>query len=747
MPWNSLQWILVCVQAVCGAGDYPLDMDKPLRIAGVEVDRVEAPVFGRITLDIALEARYSNPFRSEEIRVDVAVEPESGERFTVPAFLYQPFERRLEDTDKGPAERLQPAGEPRWQARLAFSEPGRHALQVTAIDRSGRVESGPISVNIAPADVAGMARRHPQDHCYFVTDRGETLYLIGANVCWAGRRGTFDYDDWLAKYAEANCNFIRVWLSPPWTTFAMNTLESGYDGIALGNAWRLDYVLEQSERLGLRMMLCIDSFNILRSTEVLYGLWEDTPYIQANGGPLVRSEDYFTEPAMLAAYRDRLRYLVARYGYSTSVFAWEFWNEVDIIDTYRSETVAAWHADMARFLRVLDPWKHLITTSHARPYGDPAVDGLPELDFVQTHHYEAKDMARDFGLDIAQKSAAADRPHFHGEFGIDHRGRARDLDPTGVHIHNGAFSSVGQLQAGIPLTWWWDAYVHPQNLYPIYGAFYRWIEGFDFVQQHVRPLEAEILDIATSDLRIPGDSLVQTEAASWDPAPWNQPATVRISREGDLQSDLTVSRLQHGVRNHPDLHNPITFEVDAPEDTTFGVLVEGVSGHGGAALRIDVDGETVLSEEFADTDEGTETLYVYDGTYRVPVSAGRHRIVVENPGIDWFYAAYEIPWLRAAPALRALGVAGDSQALVWLQHRAHTWSNVAAGDFAESPVSGARALLRGLAEGTWRAEQWDTRTGRAEASEMHRVGDSGQLELALPPIARDMAFRLYKVQD
>nr|HPJ97874.1 hypothetical protein [Candidatus Hydrogenedentota bacterium] len=69
------------------------------------------------------------------------------------------------------------------------------------------------------------------------------------------------------------------------------------------------------------------------------------------------------------------------------------------------------------------------------------------------------------------------------------------------------------------------------------------------------------MDIATSDLRIPGDSLVQTEAASWDPAPWNQPATVRISREGDLQSDLTVSRLQHGVRNHPDLHNPITFEV------------------------------------------------------------------------------------------------------------------------------------------------------------------------------------------
>ena len=29
-------------------------------------------------------------------------------------------------------------------------------------------------------------------------------------------------------------------------------------------------------------------------------------------------------------YKNRLRYLVARYGYSTSVFAWEFFNEVQM---------------------------------------------------------------------------------------------------------------------------------------------------------------------------------------------------------------------------------------------------------------------------------------------------------------------------------------------------------------------------------------------------------------------------------
>lgn len=38
--------------------------------------------------------------------------------------------------------------------------------------------------------------------------------------------------------------------------------------------------------------------------------------------------DFFTNAEAIADYKNRLRYLVARYAYSTSVFAWEFFNEV-----------------------------------------------------------------------------------------------------------------------------------------------------------------------------------------------------------------------------------------------------------------------------------------------------------------------------------------------------------------------------------------------------------------------------------
>ena len=447
---------------------------------------------------------------------------------------------------------------------------------------------------------------------------------------------------------------------------------------------------------------------------------------------------------MLEAYRDRLRYLVARYGYSSSVFAWEFWNEVDIIDDYDSATVTAWHRDMARYLRSIDPWDHLITTSFARPRGDPEVDGLPELDFVQSHRYQARDMARDLELDRIAKLAARDRPHFHGEYGIEHHARTGEMDPQGVHIHNGAFSSVGQLQAGIPMTWWWDSYVHPYDLYPIFSAFQRWVDGFDFVQQRVRPIEAQFSALEASALRTREDSILRGDAATWEAAPWNQPAAVRITREGDVESEVPLTRLLHGVRNHPALHNPVTFELDVPEDTTFGVIVEGVSGHGGAGLRIYVDGEMVRSEDFPDTDESTATMHHYDRTYRVPLPSGRRTVVVENPGNDWFFVAYDVPWLRAEPILRALGVVGDTQALLWIQNRAHTWVNVTKGDFDGTPVADALVTLDGFAPGEWRVELWDTREGRVTDSQNHAVEDDGRIELALPPIARDIAYRMHK---
>ena len=84
---------------------------------------------------------------------------------------------------------------------------------------------------------------------------------------------------------------------------------------------------------------------------------------------------------------------MARWSYSPAILSWEFWNEVNIIEKYISEDSVPWHREMARYLRELDPYDHLITTSWAGTEGDPDVDALPEMDYIQSHQYGARDAA------------------------------------------------------------------------------------------------------------------------------------------------------------------------------------------------------------------------------------------------------------------------------------------------------------------------------------------------------------------
>ena len=66
---------------------------------------------------------------------------------------------------------------------------------------------------------------------------------------------------------------------------------------------------------------------------------------------------------------NRLRYIVARWGYSPAIGMWEFFNEIDNIqfrdakNPIPAEEIVAWHARMARYLKSIDPYGHPVTTS------------------------------------------------------------------------------------------------------------------------------------------------------------------------------------------------------------------------------------------------------------------------------------------------------------------------------------------------------------------------------------------------
>ncbi|HEX2999579.1 MAG TPA: hypothetical protein VHR86_05015, partial [Armatimonadota bacterium] len=502
------------------------------------------------------------------------------------------------------------------------------------------------------------------------------------------------------------------------------------------------HVLQLAEQLGIYLMFCIDSFNSLRITPP-YAWWTDNPYNAANGGMLAKPEEFFTNAEARRIFRNRLRYMVARWGYSPNLLSWEYWNEVDIIEKYISPDVKAWHQEMSRYLRGMDPWKHLQTTSYARSEGDPAVDGLPEMDYVQTHRYGPRDMGAEIGAWTLRKRTAFNKPHYVGEFGLDAGGDGGDRDPEGVSLHNGLWADMMNGGAGTAMLWYWDNYIHPRNLYGHYAALTAFTKGINWPRAQFRPAKGMDIDFvrrpSAPDLL---DLVLQGQEATWSPSPANQPNSFTLTRTGTIAGLDRLAKLLHGVTNHRDLHNPATFLVDYPAAGRFLVNVRGVSGFGGAGLKLTLDGQTVLEKDFPDTDAaGTDTLNKYNGVYPVDVPAGKHTIVVENTGRDWLYVDYLLPAYRESmlPRLRAQGLAGSRMSIAWVQNTGHTWSLLADG-VQPKPQQGAELRLPVARAGRYRVELWDTYTGKQlQALTLKAAG--GRLTIPLPTIEKDLALK------
>ena len=141
----------------------------------------------------------------------------------------------------------------------------------------------------------------------------------------------------------------------------------GLGRYALDNAWRLDEIVRLARATGIYLMFCLGTYG--EFTEGGYfgeGCWVSNPYNARNGGPCATVKDFWTNAQARKLYQQRLRYLVARWGYAPSLFAWEFWNQVPA-----TPSADAWVGEMAAFLKEHDANRHLVSTTYGRrEHGD-----------------------------------------------------------------------------------------------------------------------------------------------------------------------------------------------------------------------------------------------------------------------------------------------------------------------------------------------------------------------------------------
>ena len=146
----------------------------------------------------------------------------------------------------------------------------------------------------------------------------------------------------------------------------------------LDRAWQLDYVLQLAEQRGIYLLLCLDYHGMFEVTTGLLGRRTITgrtiPTTPPTAGRALNQNAFFTNAAARTIYQKRLRYLVARYGYSPNLLAWQFFNEIDNVYAYlqrrRRRRLARRDGRLAAHQRSLRPPGHHEPDRRQRPAGN-----------------------------------------------------------------------------------------------------------------------------------------------------------------------------------------------------------------------------------------------------------------------------------------------------------------------------------------------------------------------------------------
>lgn len=405
---------------------------------------------------VMLSADWASPYDSADVQLDLRLKSPSGGELVIPAYH--------ESGESGSLSK--------WMARFAPLEEGEYSGQFVLKARSGQWQSDDVVFSVAPSASKGFL--HPASDWTFRYDDGTPFRGMGMNIGWEARsvddsryfkalheNPRYNYEYMLGSLAGNGGNFFRTWMCSwnlplEWNTVINTDRYANHSGRFNPSAIRrMDELVQLCDSLGIHMMLTLD-----HAGSYIGGEWDINSYNVANGGPASSLEDFFTNPLSIQRYKDRLRYIVARWGYSPSIGAWEFWNEVDnamysVEPRISDEVVSNWHRQMADYLKSIDPAHRLVTTSvsHRDVQG---LNDIDSIDFNQRHIYKATSSIPDA---VRNYAARHGKPYVIGEFSYewdwskDFNAFAEDMDrdfSDGLWL--GLFSSTPVL----PMSWWWE---------------------------------------------------------------------------------------------------------------------------------------------------------------------------------------------------------------------------------------------------------------------------------------------------
>ena len=368
-----------------------------LSLAQARANPLYAPMTFTIDVDASL---YKNPFDSGDIELVGVFESPSGKQVVIPGFWMQPYRDQCEEPCH--VDNLQAAGEPTWQVRFAPDEVGHwsYNLQVRDGGTTVNIENG--EFNVVPSGYPGFISVSANQR-YFQYDNGQSYFPIGHNLLssWDEGGGLVTYRKWLQELSAAGGNYARLLIDDPWFIGLEWNSPAGDYRASQREAARLDAIIDTAREYGISLQLILlwhQSLINYPGVPVLIPSnpphpdmtadWDDYGYNVLNGGFMNGPALFLSNDRAKALFRQRLRYIAARWGVSPQVFAWELVDEIDHTTNYNSSVATAWLSEMGGYLRQIDQGRHLITAG-SRAF-DPAIAATGSLNFTQAYFYQRR---------------------------------------------------------------------------------------------------------------------------------------------------------------------------------------------------------------------------------------------------------------------------------------------------------------------------------------------------------------------
>ncbi|EKU90394.1 DUF5060 domain-containing protein [Bacteroides oleiciplenus] len=415
--------------------------------------------YSKVEVDIELMQKFNNPYMQEEAALDMLIVTPSGKEQVLPCYFVSEKERNISC----------------WKARYAPQESGLYQYKIQ-LTKKGKKKTTSKALNFEVVKSKNPGFLHAKSDWILEFDNGCPFRGIGENICWESRdeddskffkqlhekAELYNYDYLLTEFAKNGGNFFRTWMcswnlpidyKSSFNNVRYTPSDEYYNPSALA---RMDYLVELSESLDLYIMLTLGQGG----------------YLTRDRGVVDNAEDFFVSKKARAWYKNRLRYIVARWGYSTSIAMWEFFNEVDNVQFQNKnnpidgKVIADWHDEMSTYMKQIDLYRHIVTTSisHRDIEG---LNSIKNIDINQKHIYNN---TSSIPAEIERYVQEFGKPYIIGEFSrewdwsknFDDFSHEMDVD-----FKRGVWYGLFSPTPVTPMSWWWE-YFDARGLTPYY---------------------------------------------------------------------------------------------------------------------------------------------------------------------------------------------------------------------------------------------------------------------------------------